>query len=81
MSKFSKRETCESVRDLSGQLATLADNVKLRDLAYILRMAELEAANVLTALEKARPVAPEFSDMDRYDDDRHVIETTVATGA
>lgn len=58
MPQFSKRETCETVRDMSAQLATLANDAGLDVLAHLLKMAELEAANELTALAEAKAKEP-----------------------
>lgn len=45
--RFTRSETCSYIASHTAELAKLADAAKLSDLAYILRMAELEARNSL----------------------------------
>lgn len=86
MSGFSPRETCETVREVSAQLATLSHNAGLDVLAYILSMANLEAATVLAEIESRPPEVRtrrqmSEDDLPGYDDTRHVIETVLHSGA
>ena len=81
MSQFSKRETCETIMGIAGQLAILAHNAELDVLAHLLKMTELEAQTILTDWENARPGAPDFPDQPQYDATRHVIQTLMTTGA
>ncbi|MBS0247547.1 MAG: hypothetical protein JSR61_13090 [Proteobacteria bacterium] len=48
---FSKEETCKYLRDTSAQLALLSADSGLFALAYILSMAQMEAASNLAEIQ------------------------------
>lgn len=51
---FSKRDTCETIKDLSGHLAMLCAEAELDVLDHLLSMVRLEADNTLLTLDEPK---------------------------
>jgi hypothetical protein len=52
-----QRETCEFIAGHTAELARLATGANLRDLAYLLGMAQIEADNQVIARRKPKKAA------------------------